>query len=75
MDSGVGVEEKEVEKNRGSMNKKRDNIFFCVMNPNLVLHALLQTCTVATRTYLIVVTGLSWPVAIVIMRHSSDGRP
>jgi hypothetical protein len=38
-------------------------------------HALLQIGTVAMRTHLTVPMDLSWPVAIVTMGRSSDGRP
>jgi hypothetical protein len=40
----------------------------------LLMTPLLQTGIVATRTHLTIAMGLSWPVAIMTMRHNSDGR-
>jgi hypothetical protein len=58
----------------------RQNIFFhrSRKSPNLCpnfTQAQRQISTVATRTHLIVAMGLSWPVATVTMRHSSDRWP
>jgi hypothetical protein len=49
--------------------------YLVMMFSNNVGPTLLQTGTIATRTHFTAAMSLIWPIAIVAMRHSSDGRP